>query len=191
MLSGSAILRVLLLIVAAAGIAGIIQHVWLGGPASNPAPPAAGSAETARAKAPAAPPQTGPVRVVTPAEPPRSQAPQTATQSAPQAAPQPAPAPTPPAAPPLPQPSAVPAPAPAPPAPDPVAEAEENAPAPAIALVDLNTGTLAELNGLKGGGAIGRTVIQHRPYASVDQLLSKRVLNRATYQRIKDQVTVR
>ena len=192
MLSGSAILRVLLLIVAAAGIAGIIQHVWLGGPASNPAPPAAGSAETGRAKAPAAPPQTGPVRVVTPAEPPRSQAPQAVPQSAPQAAPQPSPAPAPPAAPvapPPPQSSAVPA--PVPPEPDPVAEAEENAPAPAIALVDLNTGTLAELNGLKGGGAIGRTVIQHRPYASVDQLLSKRVLNRATYQRIKDQVTVR
>ncbi|MFF8803003.1 MULTISPECIES: helix-hairpin-helix domain-containing protein [unclassified Methylobacterium] len=189
MLSGSAILRVLLLIVAAAGIAGIIQHVWLGGPASTPTPPAAGSAETGRTKASAAPPQTGPVRVVTPAEPPRSEAPQAAPQSAVQAAPQPAPAPPPPAAPPVPQPSAVPA--PAPPEPDPVAEAEENAPAPAIALVDLNTATLAELNGLKGGGAIGRTVIQHRPYASVDQLLSKRVLNRATYQRIKDQVIVR
>ena len=72
-----------------------------------------------------------------------------------------------------------------------MAEAEENAPPAAIALIDLNTASLAELNGLKGGGAIGRTIIQHRPYASVDQLLSKRVLNRATYQRIKDQVTAR
>ncbi|MFC7663430.1 ComEA family DNA-binding protein [Methylorubrum suomiense] len=69
--------------------------------------------------------------------------------------------------------------------------AAENAPPPAVALIDLNTATLAELNGLKGGGAIGRAIIGHRPYASVDQLLSKRVLNRATYQRIKDQVTVR
>ena len=72
-----------------------------------------------------------------------------------------------------------------------MAEAEENAPPAAIALVDLNTASLAELNGLKGGGSIGRAIIQHRPYASVEQLLSKRVLNRATYQRIKDQVMVR
>ncbi|MFD1354935.1 ComEA family DNA-binding protein, partial [Methylorubrum suomiense] len=76
-------------------------------------------------------------------------------------------------------------------APDPAEVAAENAPPPAVALIDLNTATLAELNGLKGGGAIGRAIIGHRPYASVDQLLSKRVLNRATYQRIKDQVTVR
>ncbi|GJE54962.1 ComEA family DNA-binding protein [Methylobacterium thuringiense] len=61
----------------------------------------------------------------------------------------------------------------------------------AVDLADLNTGSLAELNGLKGGGAIGRAIIQHRPYASTDQLLSKRVLSRAIYQRIKDQVTVR
>ena len=50
--------------------------------------------------------------------------------------------------------------------------------------------TLAQLNGLKGGGNIGRAIIQRRPYSSVDQLLSKRVLSRATYDKIKDQVTV-
>jgi DNA uptake protein ComE-like DNA-binding protein len=60
-----------------------------------------------------------------------------------------------------------------------------------MAMVDLNTASVAELNGLKGGGMIGRSIVQKRPYASVDQLLTKRVLNRATYQRIKDQVTVR
>ncbi|MFY9291176.1 MAG: helix-hairpin-helix domain-containing protein, partial [Methylorubrum rhodinum] len=76
-------------------------------------------------------------------------------------------------------------------APDPTEAAAENAPPAAVALVDLNTASLAELNGLKGGGSIGRAIIGHRPYTSVDQLLSKRVLNRATYQRIKDQVTVR
>ena len=184
MLSGSAILRVLLLIVAAAGIAGIIQHVWLGGPAPKSVPPATAPAEAGRVRVPADP-QAGPGRVVTPAEPARS-------RDAPQAPPQPVPAPAPPEQPAaLPPPSAAPAPQPAPAEPDPVAEAEENAPAPAIALTDLNTATLAELNALKGGGAIGRTIIQHRPYTTVDQLLSKRVLNRATYQRIKDQVTVR
>ncbi|KQO69373.1 hypothetical protein ASF18_02135 [Methylobacterium sp. Leaf89] len=60
-----------------------------------------------------------------------------------------------------------------------------------VAIVDLNTGTVAELNGLRGGGMIGRAIVQKRPYASVGELLSKRVLSRAVYERIKDQVTVR
>jgi DNA uptake protein ComE-like DNA-binding protein len=60
-----------------------------------------------------------------------------------------------------------------------------------VAVVDLNTGSVAELNGLKGGGMIGRAIVQKRPYASVGELLSKRVLSRAVYERIKDQVTVR
>ncbi|WP_348625429.1 helix-hairpin-helix domain-containing protein [Methylobacterium sp. 77] len=60
----------------------------------------------------------------------------------------------------------------------------------AVSVVDLNTGSLAELNGLKGGGMIGRAIAQRRPYASVDQLLSKRVLSRSTYDRIKNQVAV-
>ena len=38
---------------------------------------------------------------------------------------------------------------------------------------------------------IGRAIVQKRPYASVGELLSKRVLSRAVYERIKDQVTVR
>ncbi|MEH3116578.1 MAG: helix-hairpin-helix domain-containing protein [Methylorubrum populi] len=174
MLSGPAILRVLLVIVAAAGIAGIVQHVWLRGPAPSPAV----------SDAPAAPavPPPNPVRVVRPSEPARPEPP----------APAPA-APVPADPPPVPAPARIAPPAPSPPtrpAPDPVAEAEENAPPAAVALIDLNTASLAELNGLKGGGAIGRTIVQHRPYASVEQLLSKRVLNRATYQRIKDQVIV-
>ncbi|MFD0938810.1 helix-hairpin-helix domain-containing protein, partial [Methylobacterium trifolii] len=60
----------------------------------------------------------------------------------------------------------------------------------ALALVDLNTGSLADLYRLRGGGSIGRAIVQRRPYTSVDQLLSKRVLSRATYDRIKDQVSV-
>jgi len=68
-------------------------------------------------------------------------------------------------------------------------------PAPAIAAtsgrVDLNTASLAELNGLRNGGMIGRAIVQGRPYASMDDLLAKRVLNRATFERIRDQVAVR
>ena len=61
----------------------------------------------------------------------------------------------------------------------------------ALSVVDLNTATLSELNRLQGGGPIGKAIVRSRPYTSVDELLSKRVLSKAIYQRIKDQVTVR
>ncbi|MCJ2140574.1 helix-hairpin-helix domain-containing protein [Methylobacterium sp. E-066] len=70
-------------------------------------------------------------------------------------------------------------------------QAEDNAGPRALALLDLNTASVADLNRLRGGGAIGRAITAKRPYTSVDQLLSKRVLSRAVYEKIKDQVTVR
>ncbi|SFL46023.1 ComEA family DNA-binding protein [Methylorubrum salsuginis] len=180
MLSGSAILRVLLVLVAAAGIAGLVQFVWMRGAPPAPKPEAA--------MQPA--PRSEPSRPVPPPEPvppepaPTAEAPPTPQPSLPRREPSPPPAS-------VTAPAPSPAPVPATAAPDPTEAAAESAPPAAVALVDLNTASLAELNALKGGGAIGRTIIGHRPYASVDQLLSKRVLNRATYQRIKDQVTVR
>ena len=72
-----------------------------------------------------------------------------------------------------------------------VEKAEDSAGPRALAVVDLNTASVADLNRLRGGGAIGRAIVAKRPYASVDQLLSKRVLSRGVYERIKDQVTVR
>jgi DNA uptake protein ComE-like DNA-binding protein len=53
--------------------------------------------------------------------------------------------------------------------------------------VDLNSASVAALNAL-GGGMIGRAIVGGRPYASPEDLLAKRVLNRATYERIKDQI---
>jgi DNA uptake protein ComE-like DNA-binding protein len=53
--------------------------------------------------------------------------------------------------------------------------------------VDLNSASVADLNAL-GGGMIGRAIVGGRPYASPEDLLAKRVLNRATYERIKDQI---
>lgn len=67
------------------------------------------------------------------------------------------------------------------------------APAPAsssVQLVDLNTASVEDLNGL-GGGMIGRAIVRGRPYRSVEDLLAKRVLNRSTFQRIAPQVAVR
>jgi DNA uptake protein ComE-like DNA-binding protein len=72
-----------------------------------------------------------------------------------------------------------------------VEKAEDSAGPRALAVIDLNTASVADLNRLRGGGAIGRAIVAKRPYASVDQLLSKRVLSRGVYERIKDQVTVR
>ncbi len=59
-----------------------------------------------------------------------------------------------------------------------------------LAQVDLNTASVAELNAL-GAGMIGRAIVAGRPYSTGEDLLSKRVLNRATYARIKDQVAAR
>ncbi|MBB2963965.1 helix-hairpin-helix domain-containing protein [Methylobacterium sp. R2-1] len=185
MLSGSAILRVVLLIVAAAGLAWIVQSVWLHGPEPGSTAPAAATTPSGQPTRPApVPPPPEPVRVVRPVEPAKEQM-REPTRPVAEAPPPPAPLPADPA-PALPPAAQTATSAP----PDPAVEAEENAPPAAVAVVDLNTASLADLNGLKGGGAIGRAIIQHRPYTSVDQLLSKRVLNRATYQRIKDQVTV-
>ena len=60
-----------------------------------------------------------------------------------------------------------------------------------VSLVDLNTATLGELNALNGGELIGRAIIRGRPYQSADELLHKRVLNRATFERVKGQMAVR
>jgi hypothetical protein len=57
--------------------------------------------------------------------------------------------------------------------------------------LDLNTASIDELNSLAGGGRIGKAIARGRPYASPEDLVTKRVLNRATYARIRDQVTVR
>jgi hypothetical protein len=58
-------------------------------------------------------------------------------------------------------------------------------------LVDLNSASLEQLNSLKGGGRIGRAIIESRPYGGVEDLMRKKVLTRSTYEKIKGQVTVR
>lgn len=56
--------------------------------------------------------------------------------------------------------------------------------------IDINTASAAELSAI-GGGMIGRAIVGGRPYASPQDLLAKRVLNRATYARIADMVETR
>ena len=55
------------------------------------------------------------------------------------------------------------------------------------ARVDINTASVEDLNRL--GGRFGRAIVAGRPYASVDELVSKQVLTRATFSQIKDQIT--
>ena len=54
-------------------------------------------------------------------------------------------------------------------------------------LVDINTASVDELNSL--GGRFGRAIVAGRPYTTIDDLVSKRVLTRSTFSQIKDQIT--
>jgi DNA uptake protein ComE-like DNA-binding protein len=60
-----------------------------------------------------------------------------------------------------------------------------------VGLADLNTASQTELDMLRGGGAIGRAIIRGRPYQSPGELVSRRILSRARFERIRDQVGVR
>ncbi len=82
-------------------------------------------------------------------------------------------------------PTAAPHVAPTTPAPH-AAAAEKAAP------VDLNTATAAELKALPGvSEADSAKIIQGRPYANKGQLVSKKILSEAAYDKIKDRVVAK
>jgi competence protein ComEA len=60
---------------------------------------------------------------------------------------------------------------------------------PKTALLDINSAAKAELMALPGiGDAYSQKIIDGRPYARKDQLVSKNIIPKATYDKIKDQI---
>lgn len=84
---------------------------------------------------------------------------------------------------PKPKPAAKPAPAPA------AAPAAKPTAAPAAKQIDINSATAAELEAIPGiGKAFSAKIIGGRPYANKAQLVQKKILTQALYDKIKDQI---
>jgi DNA uptake protein ComE-like DNA-binding protein len=61
--------------------------------------------------------------------------------------------------------------------------------APAGELVDINSATEAQLKELPGiGDAYSKKIIQGRPYANKTQLVSRKILPQATYDKVADKI---
>ena len=57
------------------------------------------------------------------------------------------------------------------------------------ALLDLNSASIADLKALPGiGDVYSKKIVDGRPYARKDQLVSKNIVPQATYDKIKDMV---
>lgn len=59
-------------------------------------------------------------------------------------------------------------------------------------LINLNSATADQLKGLSGiGEAYADKIIKNRPYARKDELVQKKVIPQATYDKIKDKIVAK
>lgn len=58
-------------------------------------------------------------------------------------------------------------------------------------LININTSTLSELDKLPGIGPVyGQSIIEHRPYSTVEELVSKGAISKSVYEKIKNLISV-
>lgn len=58
-------------------------------------------------------------------------------------------------------------------------------------LTNINTSSLEKLEELPGIGPVyGKSIVEHRPYSNIEELVSKGAIKQFVYDKIKDQITV-
>jgi len=64
-------------------------------------------------------------------------------------------------------------------------------PAAKQAPVDINSASPAELKAVTGSEADAKKIVENRPYKSTDELVQKKVMPKATYDKIKGQIVAK
>ena len=74
--------------------------------------------------------------------------------------------------------------------PDARSDKRERGEKPSDAMIDINKASVEVLNHLPGMGMIGRTIVRHRPYRSIEDLVDRRVLRYGAFQKLRSRIKV-